>query len=201
MKLIANLLLVLITLAYPLIVYFGIQQFEHRYVAAILCLLLAFRYWLAKRHLSGSPDVQQSTHGHNPQIPWLNQTLLVAAVLLATSAIFDINAGIYLYPILVNLVLLAVFGYSLIKKPSIVEVFARMQEPELPQQAVAYTEKVTQVWCLFFIVNASISAYTAYFTSLATWTLYNGLIAYILMALVAGIEYVIRQKVKAKHHG
>ncbi|ABK46582.1 conserved hypothetical protein [Shewanella sp. ANA-3] len=36
------------------------------------------------------------------------------------------------------------------------------------------------------------AAYTAAFTSLATWTLYNGLIAYVLMGLLLGGEWLYR---------
>jgi uncharacterized membrane protein len=40
--------------------------------------------------------------------------------------------------------------------------------------------------------------YTALFTSMATWTLYNGLIAYLLMGLLFAGEYLVRLRVKAR---
>jgi uncharacterized membrane protein len=55
---------------------------------------------------------------------------------------------------------------------------------------------VTQVWCLFFLCNGGVALYTALYSSLAFWTLYNGLIAYVLMGLVFAIEYGVRQLVR-----
>jgi uncharacterized membrane protein len=45
-------------------------------------------------------------------------------------------------------------------------------------------------------MNGLIACYTAFFTSLETWTLYNGLIAYILMGLLFAGEYVVRLRVQ-----
>ena len=96
-----------------------------------------------------------------------------------------------------NLGLLYIFGFSLYKKPSVIETLARLQEPELDDFAVKYTEKVTWVWCLFFCVNGSIALYTALCSSIAQWTLYNGLISYILIGTLMSVEWLVRWKVKA----
>lgn len=43
------------------------------------------------------------------------------------------------------------------------------------------------MWCVFFIVNGGFSVYTALYWSRASWALYNGFIAYLLIgALLAG---------------
>ncbi len=80
-----------------------------------------------------------------------------------------------------------------------VERFARLQEPELPDYAISYTRTVTKVWCLFFIINGSISLTTC-FMDLQTWTLYNGLISYILAGLLFACEYATRLYVKRKNN-
>ena len=80
-----------------------------------------------------------------------------------------------------------------------IEVFARIKEPELSEQAIAYTRKVTMVWVCFFLINGSISLYTLEL-SREVWVLYNGLISYVLMALIFAIEWVVRQRVKGKTH-
>jgi uncharacterized membrane protein len=74
-----------------------------------------------------------------------------------------------------------------------------MQEPNLPDEVVPYTRRVTQLWCVFFIINAGISFYTACCMSLDMWTLYNGLIAYILMGLIFAVEWLVRQFVRKKY--
>ena len=93
---------------------------------------------------------------------------------------------------MVNAALLGVFAYSLISPPSMVERFARLREPELPASAIGYTQRVTQVWCIFFAANGVIALITALWASSATWTLYNGLIAYLIMGLLFAGEYLVR---------
>src|SRR5690606_1701831 len=66
-------------------------------------------------------------------------------------------------PVLVNLGLLANFAASLRGEVSLVERFARLQEPELPPGGPAYCRKVTIAWCVFFVANAGVSL------ALAVW--------------------------------
>ncbi|THU02615.1 hypothetical protein E9531_07850 [Lampropedia puyangensis] len=103
------------------------------------------------------------------------------------------------YPVAMNSAMLILFAASLKFPPSIVERIARLREPELPATAIAYTRTVTQVWCLFFIINGSIALATALWASHAVWAAYNGFIAYVLMALLGGCEWLIRQRIRAKH--
>ena len=59
------------------------------------------------------------------------------------------------------LVMLAVFAVSLRFPPSAVERIARLSDPDLPPQGVAYTRRVTQVWCGFFVFNGAAALATA----------------------------------------
>ena len=61
-----------------------------------------------------------------------------------------------------------------------------------------YCRKVCIAWCLFFILNAGISAFTALKCSDAVWSLYNGGISYALMGLMFAVEYIIRIQVNKK---
>lgn len=126
---------------------------------------------------------------------------MAGALLLAMAAAWG-NAWmpLKLYPVLVNAAMLGLFGYSLIAPPSLIERLARLQEPDLPLQAVHYTRRVTQVWCGFFLVNGAIALATALWASPAIWSLYNGVIAYGLMGILFGGEYLIRQRFKQRHH-
>jgi uncharacterized membrane protein len=101
------------------------------------------------------------------------------------------------YPLCINAGLLASFGFSLWRGMPVVERLARLQEPDLPEQAVRYTRRVTQAWCVFFAVNAALSLATAVWGSEALWALYNGVIAYILMGLFFAVEWLIRRRVRA----
>ena len=94
--------------------------------------------------------------------------------------------------------LLAFFALSLWQGPPVVERLARLQEPELDARAIAYTRRVTQVWCAFFLLNGGVALATALWASDATWALYNGLIAYGLMGALMGVEWLVRQRVRAR---
>lgn len=98
------------------------------------------------------------------------------------------------YPVLVNGVLLALFGTSLLWPPTVVERLARLTNPALPPSGVRYTRKVTAVWCVFFVVNGAIATATALWATFATWSLYNGVVAYVLMGLLFGAEFWVRQR-------
>ena len=103
------------------------------------------------------------------------------------------------YPVAVNLALLASFGWSLRRPPTVIERMARLQEPDLPAYAVAYTRRVTQAWCLFFLLNAAVSSATALWATEAVWALYNGVIAYGLMGLMFAAEWLIRGRVRRRN--
>ena len=56
----------------------------------------------------------------------------------------------YWYPVIVNALMLAVFGGSLFAKQTVIERLARLQHPDLPPEGVSHTRRVTQIWCGFF---------------------------------------------------
>jgi uncharacterized membrane protein len=104
-----------------------------------------------------------------------------------------------LYPVAVNAALLAAFGYSLYRGPPMVERLARLSEPSLSAEAIAYTRRVTVIWVVFFGLNGSIALVTALWAPDAVWALYNGVIAYVLVALLFAVEYLVRRRVRARH--
>lgn len=170
-------MLVALTVAYPLAVYYGLQHVSPRVMAAALAAIIGLRL-LADRQRRFMP---------------------VGIVLLVFSAVAiwrDDLATLRFYPVLVNLVMLGLFSWTLLSPPSLIERLARLKEPDLPPSGVRYTRRVTQAWCLFFVVNGSIACYTALYSSLATWTLYNGLISYLLMGLLFGGEFLLRLHVR-----
>lgn len=172
----------LLWLAYPLIIFFGLQWFEPRFVALLLgTALLLRRRRAATQLLSGLTRIDLAV---------LLALLTLAAVTAATNS----ETLLRLYPAAMNLGMLLLFGLSLKYPPSMVERFARLREPELPPSGVYYTRRVTQVWCAFFIANGAIAAYTALHTSREIWALYNGLIAYLLMGTLFAGEWLIRRR-------
>lgn len=173
---------VLITAAYPLLVYIGLGRFEPRWLA----LLLA---GLAVARALSSRD----------RFWWWSAA--AALVLAATALLANQALPLKLYPVLVNTVLLLVFGASLRHPPSMVERLARLREPDLDADGVAYTRRVTQVWCIFFLFNGSLALATSLWASDAVWALYNGLIAYGLIGLLMAGEWLVRCRVRASARG
>ena len=173
---------VAITLIYPLAIWLGHGEVEPRLLAGLLVLAAATRLFTIKAGKAGR---------------WW----MAGAVLLAITAAWG-NAWmpLRLYPVLVNGMMLGIFGYSLVSPPSLIERIARMKEPDLPPQAVQYTRRVTQVWCVFFLINGSIALATTLWASPAVWSLYNGVIAYVLMGLLFGGEYMVRLRFKRRHN-
>jgi uncharacterized membrane protein len=175
MRWLVNGVMALLTLLYPLAVFFGSQYFEPWKIAALLIVLLLAR-------------LAASYSGKHWSTP-----LLIAGIGYCVFAMWSNQLGaLRLYPVLVNALMLLIFGWSLFSPPSLVERLARIQHPGLPPEGVAYTRRVTQVWCGFFIVNGTLALVTALWASLEIWSLYNGLIAYVLMGMLFAAEYLVR---------
>lgn len=181
MKLVVRTLLLPLTLIYPFFVYWAIQNNEHASGLILLVGLLAMRLYTAQVR-----NERQLIFG---------LIIIVFSVILATGSSY----GLKLYPVVISLSLLAVFGFSLLSSMPLVERIARLREPDLPSQATPYLRRITQVWCLFFAVNASVSMATVVVNNNTWWLWYNGIIAYLLMAIVFIGEWFIRQRVKAQY--
>jgi uncharacterized membrane protein len=179
----ATVLAVLITLVYPLAIWFGEGRIEPRFLAGLLLLTLLTRL----------PALVVNQTGPL----WLGSTMLLVILAIWFNALLPLK----FYPVFVNAALLSAFIYSLIVPPSMIERFARLREPDLPAAAIDYTRRVTQIWCVFFAINGAIAVITALWASAAIWTLYNGFIAYLLMGILLAGEYGVRWRFRLRHHG
>jgi len=169
--------LVVLTVLYPLVVYVTIGRVAPQWLALLIVVLAVVRVLIAQE-----------------QIWWL--AAAGAAVLGLAAWLGNDPLMVKLYPVWVNVVMLAVFGYSLVHPPTVVERLARLQEPALPASGVRYTRKVTLVWCLFFVLNGAAAAISALWGSDAVWAFYNGLLAYVLMGCLMGGEWLVRRRVR-----
>ncbi len=98
-------------------------------------------------------------------------------------------------PVLIQLMLMYFFGRTLLKDkgPSFIESFVRLQFPEFPPAIGLYCRQLTLVWTLFFAMNALIVAALAIWGTTFWWSLYNGVLIYLLMGLLVIIEYIYRR--------
>jgi len=158
-------------------IYWGLQNYEAKLLLPILLILLGMR-WIA--------------------IGDRSERYMVIATLTGVTFIVLIwgeQLGLKFYPVMMNLGFLVLFASSLFSPISFVERLARIRDPDLSPQAVIYTRKVTWVWSGFFLINGTIAAFTALWTTDAVWMLYNGMIAYLLMGTLAAGEWLFRQRV------
>jgi uncharacterized membrane protein len=178
----SKLLSVLLILLYPLLIWSAHGKVEPRLLAMLLIAIAALRLLTVRV---------------SRNLRWTG----VLALLLAAPALYwNALLPLKLYPVAISAGMLAVFGYSLFHPPSIIERMARLTDPDLPPFAVAYTRRVTQVWCLFFALNGGIAFITAMWCSPAVWSMYTGVISYAVMGLLFGGEYLVRLYVRRQHH-
>jgi uncharacterized membrane protein len=165
---------------YPLLFYFASEHVETRYLGIALVALLALRY----RH-----HVLRFMSG----LEWIGSVLVVLALLFG-AAVWWTNDERWLrfYPVFMNAIALMSFTVTLVRPPSMVERFARLQHDSLSPAAIIYTRRVTWVWCGFFVINGLIAAYSALFLSRMAWALYNGFICYLLMGGLWLGEWLVR---------
>jgi uncharacterized membrane protein len=120
---------------------------------------------------------------------------LPAAVGIAVCAVaFAMNreVSLLLLPVSIGSGMLIVFGWTLIRPPTMVEQFALLLAGSLSEDERVYCRRITWVWAGFFAVNVAVSACTALFASRQVWALYNGLVAYLLMGVLFSAEFIYR---------
>uniref|UniRef100_A0A8I0CZE1 DNA gyrase subunit B n=1 Tax=Pseudomonas tritici TaxID=2745518 RepID=A0A8I0CZE1_9PSED len=175
----------LMLLAWPFLIGFGLTHNSLHWLLPLMALLLVCR-------------LSQARHSAGP-MRFVVQSVALAGIALCTASyLLKAHQWLLLYPLVVNLVMLAVFGGSLWTSMPLVERLARLREPDLPPEGVRYTRNVTRVWCVFFIVNGSIALLTVVKGDMQLWTLWNGMIAYILMGTLMATEWLIRLRVIKK---
>ncbi len=169
---------IVLSLCYPFIIYWGLQQYDARILLPILLVLLSLRWLLGDEYYE--------------------RRIIIATLvgLIVITLTYGSQLGLKFYPVMMNLGFLILFGSSVISPPTFVEHLARIKEPDLPPEAVSYTRKVTLVWCVFFFINGAIAAFTALYCTEKVWLLYNGFIAYILIGSLVCGELIVRQRIK-----
>ena len=170
----------LLFLAYPFIVYFAHRRFETRAAGGLLLGLVALS--LALRIRGPAAEVWQLVRQH------LGLVLLIGLAIVTGERFV-----LLLLPMAVSLFLLGTFGWSLYAGPPIIERFARLVDPDLPDFCVPYCRKVTIVWCVFMAANAGCAAWLALVGPIEWWTVYTGLVAYLLVGIVFAAEFIVRK--------
>ncbi|HEX7815957.1 hypothetical protein [Dyella sp.] len=180
MRKLTSLLLVIVGLAFPFVVYFGMDK-----VAPPVFAMVLGSIWLIR-----APWLIREPGGW-----WMVVVSLAYCAILGFSGE---SALLRWYPTLISLLLLSAFGLSLVYGPPLVERIARVREPDLPPQAIPYTRRVTQVWVGFFIFNAAMSAGLTLWGPLSWWTIYNGLLVHFIIGTLLVGEFLMRQRMRRR---
>jgi len=168
-------------LLYPLLVYLSAPYAPPFMLISVGLALIAFRLWGMRRD--------------NAAAVWGVAFVLAAAGLAILSMVAP-DFAVMAYPALISAAFASVFSASLIWPPSVIERFARIQEPDLSADGQRYTRRVTQVWAVFLLANTAIAAATAIWGTIEQWTLWNGLISYLLMGALFTGEIALRRFVR-----
>ncbi len=177
-------------LGYPVAIYVAHEHLSPSQMLAGLLWLLGLRAWVAA-WVTRRRVTQQRVLG----------AVLVAAALLVLWRVHDVDMDwLRFYPMLFDLGVAAVFFGSLFTTRPLVERIARVFHPDLPPSGVRYTRRVTRAWGVLMVLVAAVSLYTALAASLRTWSLFNGVIVYLVIGVAFACEYLMRRRVK-RHWG
>lgn len=171
------------TFAYPFIVYTSINQIGPAALSLVLFCLL-----FARVVLRGEFDKPEQ----------YAQLILVGSLCLL-AAWRDSEIILRYYPVAMSLAFSLFFAISLKAETTLIERFARMFIDEIEQHQRDYMRGLTKIWSLLLLCNSMIAAYTACCLSLAHWTLYNGLIAYMVFGVFTLGELINRHFYKKRY--
>ena len=169
-------------MAYPLMVYFSIDALGPRLLALVLLIMSLFKLILTKDK---------------------TPTILLGYVLLAVfcgGVMISANQGMLkFYPVMMSIMVAAVFFLSLWDDETIIERLARSGGATITPLAKQYILTLTKVWVGLILLNAGVAAYTALYLPLAQWAFYNGFLSYMLFGLFMLAEWLFRQRFKKVH--
>lgn len=180
MKFVFGVVTALLAVAYPFAVYWGLLHWSLRGVSWSLVGLILL---IAALRVRGANAVH-----------WREVLVLPALVVgcLLVGLLVDDPRWLRAQPTLINAAFFARFASSLRGETSTVEHFARLRGAVLSPEKVRYCRNVTKAWCVFFVFNGSVAGALGLWGSLSTWALYSGLISYVLIALLATVEFLVR---------
>lgn len=191
MKKFFSILFFILLSLYPVFIFFSLVIFHLPVRVISLALLITASFFFLLFTAKKQSQKQKI----------LQTTLFFVAAL---SCFFTNNiVFLKLYAVAVSASLLFIFGSTLFFPPTIIFRFATLYDKKIIGSAAEsfvrrYCKKATIAWCAFFIVNGSISLWTAFCASNKIWALYNGAVSYALIGLMFAGEFFVRKGVQKK---
>lgn len=177
MKILVGIAIALFSIAYPLLIFFSVGRVDLRFFVVLFLVAGIARFVIAEKKWNKANLVALSLLG-----------IYCVAILLTQREIF-----LRLYPVFMSIGVAILFAASLLGDSSLIEDISRRMGKKITEKAKRYTRKLTMIWTLFLTANGMIALYLALFASLSSWTLYCGLISYVLIGLLFVGEYIFRQ--------
>lgn len=119
---------------------------------------------------------------------------LALAALFFAGAFFAQAYLVWLIPSFVYLSLALLFGHTLWSPPSLCERLVRLQFPEFKPGIAEYLRQLTWVWTAFFAINVPLCALLPVVAGAQAWSVYTGVVVYLLMGLLGVGEYLYRPR-------
>lgn len=166
---------------YPFFVFFGLRVLPPGGVGLILAVLLMMRFGVIR--LTERSIVLPG--------------FIVLFLYAATSALLGSTQMLLYYPVLVNALLLVLFAGSLRTKEPLLNRVVRARGTPVGEHTARYLTRLTAIWAVFFLVNGLIAVWTTT-TSIEIWTIYNGIISYLIVAALAASEWIYRGHYKKR---
>ena len=166
---------------YPFIIYFGIRVLPASFFGLLLAALVVLRF---------------SVVSSDERAVALPVMLLLLAYAIGATIVGRTQALLY-YPVLVNGLLCIVFALSLRKDEALLLRLVRSRGIPMSEYGPGYLTRLTAVWAGFFALNGMVALWTTT-ASLEVWTLYNGLISYLLVATLILGEWLFRRHYKRR---
>lgn len=173
-------LVAVLVAAYPFLLVTGLDHASARTIGAAL-LVAAI---VAARIAAGTTSRVLSL---------LLKRFGVLVLFVAAAAATNHPAALTLLPSATSVWLLATFGATLRREPSIVAQFASTMHDGFPDFLLPYCRKVTWMWCVFFAINAVVGIVLVAAASTRAWAFYTGFLAYVLIAVLAAAEYIFHK--------
>lgn len=167
---------------YPFFVFFGLRVLPPGGVGLILAVLLMMRFGVIR--LTERSIVLPG--------------FIVLFLYAATSALLGSTQMLLYYPVLVNALLLVLFAGSLRTKEPLLNRVVRARGTPIGEHTARYLTRLTAIWAGFFLVNGLIAVWTTT-SSIETWTIYNGIISYLFVAVLASGEWIYRGYYKKRY--
>lgn len=205
MKKILKALFYVIAAIYPILVFAMLVIFKvDTKILSLSIIALAAAFFLSA---TGSRKTERK------EKTGLDWKPILSSVLFLTAGLFCFITGkelfLKLYSVVINITMLFIFGSTLIMPPNLIFRFATLSDKSIKgssfeKKVYNYCQKVTVVWCCFFVLNGTAAALTTFAdkifglspeTARTVWAVYNGGIAYVLMGTLFVVEFIIRKLV------